>query len=111
MRSSPVWLVFLFPRETCSRRGSLAIDHLESVTTTLSLCFEKVKHINPAAAELLRLCAFLYADALPEKLIIKGADELGPILGPLVADPLALGEALKDLRAFSLVQRHAEAKT
>ena len=94
-----------------NRRGSLATDHLESVTTTLSLCFEKVKQVNPAAAELLRFCAFLHPDAIAEELIGGGACELGPVLGPLAADPLALDGAIKDLRAFSLVQRHAETKT
>ncbi|QBD77308.1 hypothetical protein EPA93_15435 [Ktedonosporobacter rubrisoli] len=41
------------------------------------LSFEKVEQTNVAAADLLRLCAFLHPDAIPEEIIVKGAPYLG----------------------------------
>jgi len=94
-----------------NRRGNLVVDHPESVSTTLSLSFQKVEHVNSAAAELLRLCAFLAADAIPEEIITEGASELGSILQPVASDPLALDDALAALRSYSLLRRNAESKT
>src|SRR5258708_9476411 len=54
-------------------QSSVDMDYPESVATTWSLSFEKVKQANPAAAELLYLCALLFPDAIPEEIIIDGA--------------------------------------
>src|SRR6266487_1895380 len=94
-----------------SRRGSLLTDHPESVSTTFALSFEKVERACPAAAELLRLCAFLDPDAIPEEMIIGGASELGPILHSIAADPFELDGVIAELRRTSLLQRDADAKT
>jgi len=72
--------------------------------------FEKVKKTNPAAAELLRLCAFLHSDAIPVKIIMEGAAELGPLLGPVASDRLKLDEAIRKLLNYSLVYRSADGK-
>jgi hypothetical protein len=92
------------------RRGGLSVDHPEPITTTWSLSFEKVEQVNFAAAELLRLCAFLHPDSIPEEIIIYGAAHLGPVLAPLVNDPLALNEAIALLRAYGLIRRDSMAK-
>ncbi len=93
------------------RRGSLFINHPESVSTTFSLCFEQVERASPASAELLRFCAFVAADAIPEEIITQGASELGPLFKPLSTDPIALGDALALLRNYSLLHRDPEGKT
>jgi tetratricopeptide (TPR) repeat protein/transcriptional regulator with XRE-family HTH domain len=92
------------------RRGRGAATHPEPVTTTWSLAFAKVEQANAAAAELLRLCAFLHPDAIPEEIIVQGAPELGPVLEPVAADPLKLDDAILELRKFSLVRRDPEAR-
>jgi tetratricopeptide (TPR) repeat protein/transcriptional regulator with XRE-family HTH domain len=94
-----------------SRRGGLLTDHPESVSTTFALSFEKVEQASPAGAELLRLCAFLDPDAIPEEMITEGAAELGPILSPLAADPFQLDDVIAELRRTSLLQRDADTKT
>jgi len=93
------------------RRGGLATDHPEPITTTWSLSFEKVEQACFAAAELLRLCAFLHPDSIPEDIILYGAAHLGPVLAPLVNDPIALDEAIALLRAYGLIRRDSVAKT
>lgn len=92
------------------RRGRTR-EHPESVSATFALAFENIQRASPAAADLLRLCAFLAPDAIPEELITAGAVELGETLAPVAADPLALDEVYAVLRRYSLVQRHAENKT
>ncbi len=92
------------------RRGLVA-DHPESVTTTFSLSFVRVEERNPAAADLLRLCAYLAPDAIPEEIIIQGAADLGPRLAPVAADALLLGQAMEVLRAYSLIGRDPATKT
>ncbi len=92
------------------RRGRLTANHTESVATTWSLSFEKIEQASPAAAELLRLCAFLHPDAMPEEIISEGASYLGPILAPIAADPIELNEAINELRRFSLIRRNSELK-
>ena len=98
-------------KELLGRRGQLASDHPDSVVTTFSLIFQRVEQTNQAAAELLRLCAFLAPDAIPEEILGAGAEELGDILGPVTANPFKLNEALEVVRRYSLVQRHTETKT
>ena len=91
-------------------RGQSATGHPEPVATTWSLAFEKVEQANPAAAELLRLCAFLHPDEIPEAMMIEGAAELGAILQPVAEDEMELNEAIGELRKYSLIKRDPEKK-
>src|SRR5205823_10814863 len=63
------------------------------------------------AIDLLRLCAFLAPDAIPEELLTKGASHLGDQLAPVAADPLLLNAAIESLRAYSLVGRSRSTQT
>jgi tetratricopeptide (TPR) repeat protein len=93
------------------RRGGLALDHPEPVATTWSLSFEKVEQQNPAAADLLRLCAFLHFEAIPEEIITEGAPHLGPRLSPAQEDPLFFDEVIAILGAYSLIRRESRHQT
>lgn len=97
-------------KELLRQRGTLHLDHPEPVASTWALSFSRVEQANPAAADLLRLCAFLDPDAIPEEIIIDGATTLGPILGPVAAHPFQLNEVIQELRRYSLVKRVPEAK-
>ena len=94
-----------------AERGELADDHRGSVAITFSLAFKKVAEANQAAAELLRLCAFLEADAIPEEIFREGAGELGKLLSSVVSSPVNLAEAIKEAGRFSLLQRNPDART
>ncbi len=98
-------------RELLQRRGRSITDHPASVASTLSLSIQKVEQINAAAAELLRLCAYLDPDAIPEEIITEGASDLGPLLGPVGADVFLLNEAIQLLLQFSLLRRNPTMKT
>jgi len=96
-------------KDLLSRRSRLLLDYPETVATTWSLSFQQVEQQSPAAAELLRLCAFLAPDAIPEELLARGAAELGAVLGAAVADPFQLNAALEVLRRYSLLRREGGA--
>jgi class 3 adenylate cyclase/tetratricopeptide (TPR) repeat protein len=93
-----------------NRQSSLAADYQYTVASTWSLSFHQIEQERSDAAELLRLCAFLEADAIPEEILTGGATVFGPILGPIAADPFLLNEAIQMLRRYSLVKRDPEAK-
>src|SRR5207248_7600244 len=58
------------------RRGSLSHrDYPDSVATTWSLSFKQIEQTSPAAAELLRFCAFLHPDTIAEEMFIASAPE------------------------------------
>ena len=92
------------------RRGRVSTDHPEPVATTWALSFRQVKQEDPAAADLLRLLAFLDPEAIPEEILIEGACELGTLLGPAVADPLERNAAMAVLLHYSLMRRDPEKK-
>ncbi|SRR6266567_778708 len=99
-------LYHIHRKDLLQRRGKFSTDHPESVTTTWSLSFQRVEQINPAASDLLRLCAFLDPDAIPEEIITEGVLEPSSFLSLLAADPLKLNEAIEVLLHFSLIRRN-----
>ena len=93
-----------------SERGGSLGEH-PSVTVTISLAFEKVAVASAEAADLIRACAFLAADAIPEIIFAKGAVYLGESLNAIANVPLAFAGVLREAGRFSLVVRDAERKT
>ncbi len=85
--------------------SNVLADH-PSVSVTFSLAAEKVQERNPAALDLLHLCAFLAPDNIPEYLITTEAEHLGDTLQLVAADDLALDEAIRLLRTYSLLTRN-----
>ena len=71
-------------------------DHPEPVAITWLLSFEKIAAENPMAIEILRLCAFLHPDRMPEEIF--------------QYDILALNEALKVILKYSFVKRDSKNK-
>jgi len=93
-----------------ARRGRLATDH-PSVPATFSVAFSRVTKENPAAADLIRCCAFLAPDAIAEEIFTAGAEELPEPLGPVAANALAFAEAVEDAGRFSLISRNPANKS
>ena len=87
-------------------RGGVVLDHPDSVATTWSLSFALIEQRSTQAADLLRLCAMLHPDAIPEALFLQAATHLGPALAPLEGDPLAFNQALAVIQSYSLLQRN-----
>ena len=79
-------------------------DYPATVATTWALAFEQVEAAMPAAADLLRLCAFLAPDTIPLDMLVAGVEYLPERLRAGVADELALPDALGLLGDYSLVE-------
>jgi TIR domain/NB-ARC domain len=86
-------------------------DYPESVASAWSVSRSIVEQINPAATELLRLCTYLAPETIPDELVTKGAAALGPVLGPVAANPVALDQTIGLLRKYSLLNREADRTT
>jgi Flp pilus assembly protein TadD len=91
-------------------RGELTDDH-PSVMVTFSLAFQKVAEQSAAAADLVRICAFLAPDDIPEELFTGGAAELGEHLSPAASQKKVLNEALAAATRYSLVSRNRDRQT
>lgn len=99
-------------QELLARRGLASPGHHPaSVTTTVRLAIKQLEQVNPAAEEVLQVCAFLQPDAIPEEVLVQGAPHLGPVLEGVNADPARRDQVMAALRRFSLVSRHAETHT
>jgi len=97
--------------ELLARRGLQTTNYPDSVATTWSLSFQRVEQANPAAAELLCLCAFFAPDRIPEELIRKGVAHWSPPLQQTAADPFTFNQTVAELLKYSLVKRLAETRT
>ncbi len=89
-------------------RGGLVPDHPEPVWTTWSISFAQLEQRSDAAADLLRVCAFLHPDAIPEEIITEGAARLGPELQAMASNPLVFNQAIGVLLSYSLLKRQPE---
>jgi tetratricopeptide (TPR) repeat protein/DNA-binding XRE family transcriptional regulator len=94
-------------QQLLKRKSRRHADHPETVATTWSLSFQQIEEQSPAAADLLRLLAFLSPDAIPEELLTRGSSEAGTTLAPVLADSLQFNETLGVLFRYSLIQRNA----
>lgn len=94
-----------------AQRGDSGTDHKDPVTVTFSLAFKKVAENNQAAADLLRLCAFLEADAIPEEIFGGGINLLGTVLGAALDQPIGYANVIREAGRLSLLQRDPETRT
>ena len=65
---------------------------------------EKIRQSHPAAADLLRVCAFLQPDTIPEEIFLEGAQHLGHAIQKLATAPRAFDRTIKVLSSHSLIQ-------
>lgn len=85
-----------------------AINEQRSSAATLAVAFAQLAESSPLAANLLRVCAFLNADAIPEEIFQSGGEEwaFGLLLG--ANDSLQLITAIGEASQVSLLRRHPE---
>ena len=85
----------------------------DTVAVTWAANFEAVEQISPAAADLLRISAFLAPDAIPFELFEKGAAAFGAPIADAVADfdEMTMAELLQPLARYSLIRFDATLRT
>jgi hypothetical protein len=65
-----------------TRRGIAGDSHPHSVTGTLCIATEQVEREAIKVGDLLRMCAFLQANASPEELFLIAMPDIGDVLNP-----------------------------
>lgn len=93
------------------RRGKHTTDHPESIEITFTLSFDKVAIANQTAADLLRACAFLAPDSIPEEIFTEGGAHLGDNLAATVNNRLTFIDTVAETLRYSLLRRDANART
>ena len=92
------------------QRGWGAHEHPASVSTTLTLAIRATARQHPAVLDLLRVCALVHPDAIPEELFRQGAESLGPELEAACHDPLAWDQMVQVACSYSLLARQSESQ-
>jgi tetratricopeptide (TPR) repeat protein len=75
----------------------------EGPRATSELALDEIHNVLPAAAEFLRLAAFLAPEDIPLDLLVPHASALPPVIGTALADAAQLDEVLAALRRYSLI--------
>jgi tetratricopeptide (TPR) repeat protein len=78
-------------------------DNKRDSFTTIRRLFRNLEQENSAAANLVRLCAFLYKEDMPEELFKQGVRNLGGIFEPL-SSPSVLDNALERACRFGFLR-------
>ncbi|HEV2783999.1 MAG TPA: FxSxx-COOH system tetratricopeptide repeat protein [Actinophytocola sp.] len=79
--------------------------HGHSLATVWNLSLDRIAREDPAAMELLGICAYLAPEAIPLDLFTLHPDELPPPLAKAVADPVVFNNAIATLIDYSLAKR------
>lgn len=81
------------------------IDHRHTIATLWSLSLDQLRVCQPAAVQLLRLCAYLAPEPIPLDVFTIQPSRLPAPLDRVAGDRLALAEAVGALVDYSLVDR------
>lgn len=106
-----VYLLHTQKTSLLKQRGGLVPNHPDSVYTTFTLAINAATRYDAAAVDLLKVCALLYPDAMPEELFRQGASYLGQNLVIASADLLTWNKLLATVCAYSLLQRQPGEQT
>jgi tetratricopeptide (TPR) repeat protein/transcriptional regulator with XRE-family HTH domain len=86
-------------------------EYKESVATTWLISFQHVQRQLPVASDVLKLYAYLAPDAIPENIVLKGAEKLDERLRPLVGDLFLFNRVCQILLNYSLIKRNTKEAT
>lgn len=78
-------------------------EYPRPVTAAWTLSVEKVRQQLPQAQELLRCCAFFGPDPIPRDVFRRGTQATGTRVSDLMADPILLARAIRELGRYALV--------
>jgi len=79
-------------------------DYPMSMTAAWMLSVSEVERQLPQAKELLRCCAFFGQDPIPRDVFGPGTQVTGTRVGELIADPIMVSRAFRELARFALVK-------
>jgi hypothetical protein len=100
-----------FGTELRTRSSGTVREYSETVTSVWKLSMRSVAHKDPAAAELLYLCAFLAPERIPDQVVLNAAPVLGPVLGPVAGNKFLFNHVISVLKKYSLLHREVNRDT
>ncbi|MGW0479568.1 FxSxx-COOH system tetratricopeptide repeat protein [Nonomuraea sp. NPDC003214] len=86
-------------------------EYPHSMTAAWQLSVHEIEGRMPEAAEVLRCLAFFGPDPIPREIFRRGNKSGATRMGPILADPLMLSQAIGELNRFALVKIEQEAGT
>ncbi len=109
----PVYLDLFYTRRAIllQQRGEGSRDHPASVSTTFTLAITATATCHPAVWDLLRICALLQPDGIPEELFRQGAEHFGTTLASVCHDELEWNQVIRVACSYSLLSRQSEELT
>jgi tetratricopeptide (TPR) repeat protein len=100
-----VYLGLLDSRSTDLYSRGHASMHPDTVATVWSVSIDKLEATEPAAVQLLTLCAWLAPEPVPLDLFTSHSDLLPEPLAATAADPVAFNDTVGALAGYSLARR------
>ena len=101
--------------ELLNETGPVAGDYQASVETTWAMNFAQIDTESQAAAEVLRVSAFLAPESIPVEIFIDGGSELGEYIAAVAAgaadDPVVRDKLFEPLTRYSLIRRDVASRT
>ncbi len=94
-----------------STHKKLYSNYEASVATTWLISFKRIGQQCPAASDLLRLCSFLYGDAIPETIVLKDMQHSSSAKpGSIVNNTMTFDHACAVLLNYSMLHRNTTDK-
>ena len=101
--------------ELLDETSPVAGDYQASVETTWAMNFAQIDTESQAAAEVLRVSAFLAPESIPCEIFIDGGSELGEYIAAVAAgaadDPVVRDKLFEPLSKYSLIRRDVASLT
>ncbi len=109
----PVYLELFHSRGALllQQRGEGTYEHPASVSATFALAIAATVHQHAVVGDLLRVCALLQPDAIPEEFFRQGADSLGGPLAGVCQDELEWNRVVGVACSYSLLAKQPEGHT
>jgi tetratricopeptide (TPR) repeat protein len=86
-------------------------EYPHSMTAAWSLSVSALGDKLPEAVELLRCCAFFGAEPIPRDVFRRVGQATRPLLGTVLADPIVLSRAIRELGRFALARVDVGSRT
>ncbi|EFC83328.1 FxSxx-COOH system tetratricopeptide repeat protein [Parafrankia sp. EUN1f] len=85
--------------------GTPPADYPVPVTAAWNISLDRLAVNNPAALELLQVCAFFAPEPIPRQILSRAHNEkISPALDEVLRDPVKLSRAIRDINRFSLTK-------
>ncbi len=80
-------------------------DYPHPVTAAWNVSLDRLAQSNPAALELLQVCAFFAPEPISRQLLSRAHNEtISPALDEALRDPVKLGQAIRDINRYALAR-------